>query len=280
VLAAGAALAAPASFQLARARAEFERGEYQRVVDTLAPELYPKLKITNTDELKDAHYLLGSAYFFLNRTELARQEFTALLFIDPARDLDPATDPPRVYAFYQTLKRELSDKLHELEQRKPAVEPAREVLIERTVHDPAPAITNFVPFGYGQFRNGQRGKGVFYLLSEGALAGTSVGIFTYQATKYGVPAHFPADQKSTFLTLEYLRLGSGALFLVLYGVGVYDAFANVPPLVEEKRSERPLGAPTAPAAPTPVDKPAPTSSVTIMPFIGPDGVGLGAMGSF
>src|SRR5262249_46219973 len=127
-LGAGAAPATPpATFQLARARAEFERGEYQRVVDSLAPEIYPKNKIVNAEALKEAHYLLGSSYFFLGRQELARQEFTALLFLDPGHDLDPALDPPRIYAFFQTLKRDLAEKLRTIESTRAPEAPPREV---------------------------------------------------------------------------------------------------------------------------------------------------------
>jgi hypothetical protein len=258
-----AAPAAPAaSFQLARARAEFERGEYQRVADTLAPELYPKNKIPTVGELKEAHYLLGSSYFFLNRQDLARQEFTALLFLDPAHELDPAVDPPRVYAFFQTLKHELAEKLQLLEANRKVdpPPPSREVLIETTIREPAPAVTNFVPLGYGQFRNGQKGKGWFFLASEALLGGTSIALFTYQAVNY-----------DKIRNLQIMQIATGSLFLVLYGVGVYDSFTNQKPVVETKRSERPLDTPA---------KPAKSISLEIVPLVSPDGAGLGAMGRF
>ena len=263
----------PATFQLARARAEFERGEYQRVVDSLAPEIYPKNKIANAEELKEAHYLLGSSYFFLGRQELARQEFTALLFLDPGHDLDPAIDPPRIYAFFQTLKHDLAEKLRAIESTRPPDEPPREVLIERVVHEKPPAITNFVPLGYGQFRNGQRGKGIFFHTSEAILGGTSIGIFTYQAVTYGIPSRYSGNDSGTLKTLQILQVTTGSLFLVVYGIGVYDAFANQKPAyVEEKRSERPL---------TPAPPPAkPKTSLNFVPLLSPDGVGLGAMGRF
>ena len=270
------ASAAPpaASFQLARARAEFERGEYQRVVTALVPELYPKNNISNIAELKEAHYLLGSSYFFLNRQDLARQEFTALLFLDPGHELDPAIDPPRVYAFFQTLKRELAEKLQLLEaNRKPdPPPPSREILIERTIREPAPAVTNFVPLGYGQFRNGQKGKGYFFLFSEAVLGGASVTLFSYQALNYGIPARFNGDEADKIRNLQIFQIATGSLFLVLYGVGVYDSFTNQRPLVETKQSERPLQPPAA--------KPAATSFLEFVPIWTRDGIGFGAVGNF
>lgn len=262
-----------ASFQLARARAEFERGEYQRVADTLAPELYPKNKIPTVTELKEAHYLLGSSYFYLNRQDLARQEFTALLFLDPAHELDPAIDPPRVYAFFQTLKHELAEKLQLLEANRKVdpPPPSREVVIETTIREPAPAASNFIPLGYGQFRNGQKSKGYFFLATEALLGGTSIALFTYQAVNYGIPARFAGDEADKIRSLQIVQIATGSLFLVLYGVGVYDSFIGQKPLVETKRSERPIEPPA---------KPPKSISLEIVPLVSPDGAGLGAMGRF
>lgn len=281
VTASGAAGAAPSpSFQLARARAEFERGDYQKVAVSLAPELYPKNKIMNIDELKEAHYLLGCSYFFLNRQDLARQEFTALLFLDPAHDLDPAIDPPSVYAFFQTLKANLAQQLRMMEAtRKVDTPPSKEVLIERTVREPAPAISNFVPLGYGQFRNGQKSKGVFFLVAETLTGGTSITLFTYQALKYGVPTRYSGAEASTLTSLHIAQVATGGAFLILYGVGVYDSFVNQRPVLEEKRTERPL-TPTSGSTPGSIPSSVPKTSWNIVPLLSPDMLGLGAMGRF
>src|SRR5262249_2690658 len=151
--------------------------------------------------------------------------------------------------------------------------PPREVLIERTIHEKPPAIGNFVPLGYGQFRNGQKGKGVFFLVSEAILGGTSLGIFTYQAVTYGIPSRYSTGEADTLKPLQVVQVATGGLFLVVYGVGVYDAFANQrPEIVEEKRSERPL-APLPPPA-------KPKASFNIVPLLSPEAVGLGAVGRF
>lgn len=260
---------------LARARAEFERGEYKQVLKTLTTEV---AMLHEEGDLKEAHYLLGVAYFYTRNREMARQEFTALLYLDPAHELDKLTESPEVYAFYDGLKRELEDKLEAIQkQREKEAEarrlPQREILVERTIREPAPW-ANFLPFGYGQFRNGQAAKGVFFLVSESLLGGTSLAMFTYQAVSYGIPSRYPLDaDRDAIRTRQYIQVGTGALFLVTYIWGTIDAFSNQKPLVSEKTTERPI---TAPAK-------SPTSLLinpVISPVVAPELVGVGVTWRF
>jgi hypothetical protein len=274
-------MAAPAdaasSAQLALARSQFAHGEYKKVVDTLEPALYPLAHISDEDELKEAHYLLGTSYFFLDRQEPARQEFTALLFLDPSRELDPAADDPRVYQFFTKLKSGLKEKLDWINQQKKREEaersrPSREVVITRTIHDPAPAISNFIPFGYGQFRNHQTGKGILFLVTEFLAAGTSIGTAAYQVGTYGLPSRYTTQSDAD--TIRFLRASqviSGGLFIALYALGTWDAFANRPPPVEEKRTEQIL--PVPPPGPAPAK---PQSELRLVPILAPHAAGVGA----
>ena len=45
---------------------------------------------------------------------------------------------------------------------------------------------NFVPFGAGQFQNGQRRKGWLFLGIEGGLAAISLGAFLTNFALYGI----------------------------------------------------------------------------------------------
>jgi hypothetical protein len=268
---ANVAAAAP-SQRLARARAEFERGEFRSVVESLEPELYPMTLIVDRDELIEARYLLGVAHFYLRDNDKARREFQALLFLDPDRSLDPATESPEVYAFFEGVKGELRQQLEELRRQKQKEEeerrlPSREVLIERTIREPGSPIGHFVPLGYGQFRNGQTGKGVLFLTSQALTGGASIALFTYQAVTYGIPSTYsvPAD-RDRIRNLQIIQVGTGAAFLALYGWSVIDSFVNERPRVEEKRTERPL---------TPA-----TTRLDVVPLLAPDLVGASASWRF
>jgi tetratricopeptide (TPR) repeat protein len=268
-LAAACALAMPAaavpSQKLAMARAEFERGAYERVVEALEPELYPRALIRDEDELKEAHYLLGVSFFYLRQPDRARHEFTALLFLDPARSLDPATESPEVYAFFEGLKGELRLRLEEIRRQKLRDEeakrqPSREVLVERVIREPSP-FSNFAPFGYPQFRNGQPVKGALFLTTQTLGAGTSLALFTYQAAAYGIPSRYTDRADADLLrTLQTVQVAAGAAFLASYMWSVIDGFVNQRPRVEETRSERPLQ---------------PTSRLDLVPYLpaAPDAIG-------
>jgi hypothetical protein len=249
VLAVAALYALPAwatpSRELARARAEFDRGQYQTVVETLGPQLYPRMLIRDEKELIEAHYLLGVAYFYTDRPDQARRELTALLYVDPTYTLDPVVESPEVYAFFEGIKGELRGKLEELRKQKEKEaearrRPSREVLVTRVVRDRSPW-ENFVPFGVGQFRNQQSRKGWFFLASQLASGGTSLGLFVAQAVQYGVPSRgVPLSDLDGLRTRQVVQIGAGAVFLLLYGWSVIDAFANQKPRVEETREERPI----------------------------------------
>jgi hypothetical protein len=231
---------------LARARAEFDRAKWKRVIAELEPVLYPRALFREEDQLKEAYYLLGAAFFLDNNPDRARHEFTALLFLDPTHSLDSATESPQVYAFFDGLKRELRQRLEEIRKQKEREEeqrrrPSREVLIERTIHPPGSPISNFIPFGYPQFRNGEPGWGTFFLTTQAVTGGASVALFTYQAVTYGIPGKYDAStDASTLRAMQIVQVSTGAAFLALYGWSVIDGFVNQKPRVEEKRSERPI----------------------------------------
>ena len=236
------------SQKLARARAEFERGDYKKVADTLEPELLPTPTLREKDELTEAYYLVAVSFFYARKQDRSRQWFTALLFLDPSYSLESATESPEVYAFFEGVKKDLSRTLDELERKKREEEAARarprtQIIIERTIVEPSPW-SNFVPFGYGQFRNGQPGKGTFFLVSEAALGGASLALFTYQAVSYGIPSHYDpsiSGEADKLERLQIAQISTGAAFLVLYGWQVVDAFVNQKPRVTTKRSEEPIG---------------------------------------
>src|SRR5262249_33190754 len=114
----GVARAEAASSQLALARAHYAHSQWQKVIDTLEPVLSPQALINDAEELKEAHYLLGSAYFFAKKKDKAKQEFQALLFLDPSREFDPANDDPNVLDFFNTLKASLKEQADRIKRER------------------------------------------------------------------------------------------------------------------------------------------------------------------
>jgi hypothetical protein len=258
------------------ASAAFQRGEYKKVVDTLTPELYPRMLLRSDEDQKEAHYLLGVSHYYLARRDLARQEFIALLYVDENYTMEPAVESPEVYAFFEGLKSELASILEERRKKKQREEelrrlPQLERLVERTIHDVSPW-GNFVPFGYGQFRNGEPGWGVFFLTTQTITAATSISLFTWQAVTYGIPSRYaPGTDLDRIRRFQTIQVVTGMAFFGSYIWSVIDAFRNQPKRVTTTESVRPYKPPPPPPS---------ASLLEITPIASPGAVGLGATWRF
>jgi tetratricopeptide (TPR) repeat protein len=253
--------------ELARARAEFDRGEYRRVLEVLAPQLYPEPKIKDENQLAQAHYLMGASYFYLDQRDKARQEFVALLYIDPDRELDPVVESPEVYGFFVGLKQELRTQLDALREMKRRTEearrqPSREIVIERTIYARQPWL-NWVPFGVGQFQNREMLKGSLFLVSEASLGLACTGLVITQIASYGLPMQIPRDEIRSAQAMQTWQFITCGAFAVVYLGGVLDASLHQAPRAVEKRSERVLG-----------------ERVHVFPYAGAGEIGLGALLEF
>lgn len=239
----GRAAATPTE-ELARARAQFERGEYKLAAGLLEPLLYPPDNapplLQAEEDLKEAHYLLGVSYFFLKRLAESGNELAALLYLDPDHKLDPVIELPAVYAHFESVRKRLARDLEDL-RRKKEEEAARRrtegVIVERTVTHRNP-FWNFVPLGAPQAQLGRKGWSRFFLVTQGLLGGASLALFSYQGFKYGFisPSAPPAEDIDTLQTIQAFQIGTGAAFFAVYAWGVVDAYAHDAPKVTTRRS--------------------------------------------
>ena len=257
------ATAAPApapSAQFARGKLAFQRAEYARAIEFLRPLLYPEVRLESEGEMVQAHRMLGVAHLFQREPELAAEEFRKLLQLRPDFRMDALIDPPRVVDFFNGVLEQQEAELKELEtKRKEAA--AREG--KRASGDPCPEPTvidrrtvrnsrmvSFLPFGAGQFQNGQPKKGWGFFGAEAALGGISLAAFVTNFALYGArptlrcepasggqregnwPPNFvySADQTRSQLLLR-IQVVSGVLFFATAIWGVTDAILNFEPEV-------------------------------------------------
>jgi hypothetical protein len=236
-----------------RGRTAFSRGEYQRAIDILRPLLYPDIRLETEGEVVQAHRMLGVSSLFENQPDEARREFRKLLELRPDYRFDPLLDPPRVVDFFNGVLADEKEELAAIEaaRRKrdaeaAAARQAREAerlraetgLIYHYQH--RAFAVNFIPFGAGQFQNGQRRKGWTFLGVEAALAGASLAAFTTNFALYGVAPRrrctvattpCPVDKldhsdEATSTNLLRVQLVSGGLFFAVAIWGVIDAIQN------------------------------------------------------
>jgi tetratricopeptide (TPR) repeat protein len=251
-----AALAQPPSVSFERGRTAFERGEYSRAIEILRPLLYPEIRLDTEGKVVEAHRMLGVAHLFEKQNDLAAQEFRKLLQLRPDYRFDALLDPPQVVDFFNGVLREYEGELAQIEQRRKQAdleERQRREAYERAKNGPTVIerhlirnsfTVNFIPFGAGQFQNGQRKKGWGFLVSESTLGAVSVGAFATNFAVYGFRPKTPCVQqkmggpclldttnqrRSELLTR--VQLVSGGLFFAVAAWGIADAILNYQPEV-------------------------------------------------
>ncbi len=234
-----------------RGRTAFERAEYKRAVEILNPLLYPDMLLDSEGEQVQAHRMLGVAYLFENRPDDARREFKKLLELRPDFRFDPLLDSQRVVTFFDAFLKEEEatikklKSLKEQRDRDRAAKDARNAarlslpptIIRYQRHSMAVAL---IPFGAGQFQNGEPRKGWWLLGTQSALAAISLSAFITNFALYGLtperlckqeqpegiscpPMSVDHSQEDNSRLLLQIQVGSGAAFFAVAIWGVIDA---------------------------------------------------------
>src|SRR5262245_23419901 len=184
-----------------RGRTAFGRAEYARAIEVLHPLLYPEVLLDSEGEVVQARRMLGVAYLFENHPEEARREFRKLLELRPDYRFDPLLDPQRVVDFFNGVVKDEESAIAAIEARRRQRDQEAAARRQREAARLAPVtqtvvvferhsyLINFFPFGAGQFQNGDRRKGWFFLGTEAALAAISAGAFVTNFAIYGIEPH-------------------------------------------------------------------------------------------
>jgi hypothetical protein len=264
-----------------RGRTAFGRAEYKRAIDLLHPLLYPEVLLDSEGEVVQAHRIMGVSYIFSGRSEEAKREFHKLLELRPDYRFDPLLDPQQVVDAFNAVVKEEETEIVSIEARRKRrdLEIAARLQREARLHPPITTVVryerhsylfNFVPFGAGQFQNGQHRKGWLFFGVETALAAISVGALTANFALYGAnpyrkclqtttigacpSADIDHSQEDTSRTLLRVQVISGGLFFAAAIWGVIDA-------VRHYQRDVLLSDPVAP-----VTSPPPAVQVGLTPF--------------
>jgi hypothetical protein len=269
----------------------FGRAEYARTIEILTPLLYPQPRLESEGAIATAHRMLGVAHLFQRQNAQAAEEFRKLLQLRPDYRMDPLLDPPLVVDFFNNILKQQEAAIADLMRKRKEAEDeeARRrrppVIIERRLVRNSFAL-NFVPFGTGQFQNGQRGKGWFFLTTQSVLGAVSLGALTTNFALYGArpkiqcvpappgpnqpqgdndcsPGFVPTNAQDRSRFLLKVQMISGAAFFATAIWGVVDAVLHYREEVELP------GVPVVPAARAP-------SGVRLgLQYFGDGGVGGG-----
>ena len=266
------------SQDLDAAKKAFHDGQLAVALPLYNALLYPPPpKLADARELVDAYVNLGVCRVDAGDLDGAKREFEKALSLDPNRQLDPQFIKSDAIRLFDDTKADLRNRAREAADKQKLAE----LLQEReafkkslVVYESHPFYLNFVPFGTGQFQNGDNAKGVFFAATEGLTFAASIGTWYYLVGKYGINnqhLHVDATEAADIRTLQEVEIGSGIAFLVLAGAGIVDSYRNYKPQVRVKADDSLL-----PPNLRDIDKSKPKkTSFHIVPFVTPSGAGIG-----
>jgi hypothetical protein len=276
--------AAPAE-ELQRGKNAYDRGEFRRAVEIVRPLLYPDLRLQSENQIVQAHRILGVSYLFEKQQVAATGEFRQLLQIRPDYHFDPLLDPPEVVDFFNSIRQDYGAELAQLEAKHKQAERARQrdkeecekaragpAFIEKRVGRNSFTVS-FLPFGAGQFQNGQRAKGWGFLTAETVLGAVSVGAFATNLAVYGLrpqrtcrydvgdsvcpPNAIDHTDENRSRWLTRVQVASGAMFFGAVAWGIIDAIYYYQPETQLSlagAAHRPLSAGNLRLSPAVMDR--------------------------
>jgi len=243
---------ASAESELQKARDAFEYGDYERAREG-AEDLLRRNVLSRDEQLIDANRIVALAYLYgksPDRKEKATRYFLQLLSIEPEYRLDPFFTPPAAVEFFDTVRRDHEEQLAPIrEQRRVAKEARRaeELARQRFLDEQARAAARanegavsvverrhlalvFLPFGAGQFQNGDTTAGTI-LASIQLVAGTAsvasfLAVHDLSAGGKVRRADLPLARN-----LDTIKWSTAAIFYLAWGYGVVQAWNRFEPEV-------------------------------------------------
>ncbi|MBK6576117.1 MAG: hypothetical protein IPG17_07955 [Sandaracinaceae bacterium] len=237
--------------------------------------LVPVPRVRNVALRLESRKYLGAAYLFMGRGDEARDQFRQLLEEDPAYTLDPLSFPAAVQTAFDEARAQLEARQREAERAaaerldeeerqrllRMAAEQERlrhleELANYETIVLPNSRALATVPFGVGQFRNGNRIFGATLAVGQLALLAGSLGTYIGHRSLLAISAQCTADPSNCALDVSppggprtpeelqfidrerrvrvsnYILTGG---FVALMLVGIIEAHVN---FVPERRQRR------------------------------------------
>ncbi len=248
---------------------------FERLVGGAVPQLRNEVLVI------ESRKYLGAAYLFVDREDDARQQFSLLLEADSTYQLDPLSFPQEVLQVFDSVRTEraqaAAQEEQEAQQRLEQINAAQieRILLqqermrrlealaqERVVERTNSRWIAALPFGIGQFQNGDRSAGIAFLTIESALALGTVATWGWHQwlgnRLEDVLAIRDEDEQRIALesfeqgefTSRVLNIGMFSALMLTAIIGIVHAQARFVP-VDRDVEERPLPDDLPEAAPPP-----------------------------
>lgn len=271
------AAAAPAD-DLQRARESFRQGDFGTAIPLLTYLLYPTPRLSHGSDLLEAHVLLGVCAYETGDHATASREFEEALYLQGDLTLETVLFSTAAVRYFEEQKAVIAERNRlDAERRRIAEENERykRLLASMVVIETRPYYVNFVPFGAGQFQNGQPRKGLAFAAGQGVTGAVSAGIWLYLVGTYGFNGTVPKDDANFVRRLEQVEIGTGVACLGLVAYGIVDSLLNYKPSAQRKADESLLPAELRRKPERkPERKRAPDPKPLILPTTMPSGAGV------
>jgi hypothetical protein len=206
-----APMAAPADAvtALQRARAAYEYGDMEMVVESARLVAEGRLRPTPPQRAQALRYL-GIGLYLTGRSEGAETTFFELLRLRPDVRLDPTTTRPDAVAFFEDVRRRHADEIRQAARHRPGKN----------------LVLAFLP-PLGQFQNGHRARGytiaALEVLSLGGAIATKLQLDSW-ARQY--PGQTFGPHADAAHTLKALNVVSVAVLVAAVVAGIVDGVAG------------------------------------------------------
>lgn len=223
---------------LRRAKNEYAYGHYVRATRVLKGLLYP-MRLQTDEQVLEARKYLALCYFLQDKQSDAEEEFTKLLYLEPDYELDPFTVAPPIIDLLEKVRKVHVAQLDVIRERRNQTSRGQlqegfRRTIRLTVTERSD-IATFLPFGIGQFQNGDYGWGAVFAASEAVFLAANIGSYVWLRSQRvrGHPGYGAGRRDEVQLALA-AQFGGAALFGVAWSLGVFHARLNFAPTLEQR----------------------------------------------
>ncbi len=159
------------------AKNAFYYQDYARTITLLSGLLSPMVLLATREQMLHAREMLAASMWWTGEKQGFREQFTRLLQDNPRFELDSFYYPPEMVVEFAELKKQLVEA--KLLQIPEDVVERKRVTVEMLVYDHTPLALAFVPFGVGQFANGDEGMGYLFLGLEGGFLAANIASWSW-----------------------------------------------------------------------------------------------------
>lgn len=199
----------------------FTYQDWERAAEMFQGLLDPPGQIADVDLLETAQERLAASLWYLQRYEEARRVYRNLVFSNSKHRPDKNLHVPELLEFFEKISVEVRELEADLPIRTetPVGPEATTKTIRREIVEQQPFVTTLIPFGVGQFENGDTALGTTFLVTETlALAGSIATYFLILDTRRSDP-----DRAKQFETAFWASQGT---FLGLVVTGITEAMIS------------------------------------------------------